>query len=60
MCVNKDGVAMPVVEWHHIGFEGKCKEVEMCQEITRSWYDLLIDQKKLAAKVADEEAGIAD
>ena len=43
MCVNNRGVAMPVVEWHRFGFEGKCKEVEMCQLVTRSWYEISAD-----------------
>ena len=60
MCVNKHGVAMPFVDWHRYDFKGKCQEVEMCQVLTRTWYDIFKDQEKLTAKVADEEAGTAD
>ena len=33
MCVDKEKRAMPVVKWHHFGFEGKCQRIEMCHVI---------------------------
>ena len=60
MCVNKRGVAMAAVQWHHFGFRGTCQEVDMCQLLTQSWYDVLGDQKKLTARVVDGEAVTVD
>ena len=58
MCVNQHGVALSYVNWDHYNFQGKCQKVDMCQVLTRSWYEIR-DQEKLTAKVADEEVGIA-
>ena len=61
MCVNQRGVALSFFTWPHIGFEGKCQKVDMCQLLTRSEYGLLMrNPEKPIAKVVDEEAGIAD
>ena len=58
MCVNQHGVAIPVVKWDDLGFEGKCQKVDMCQVIPGRWQSILGEQRKLTAKLA--EAGIAD
>ena len=63
MCVNQNGVAVSFVRWDHFSFVGTCQKVDLCQVITRSWYDIHRDQRKLdedTAEVADEEVGIAD